>query len=746
MSYLASLNPAQAEAVQHIDGPLLIFAGAGSGKTRVLTYRVTHLINEGVDPYHILAITFTNKAAKEMRERVNALTPHGDQVWVSTFHAACTRILRREIETLGYTKGFTIYDTQDTLRLIKECTKEKNLNELYYPARYVAQVISAQKNELITPLEYERLVAGNFKESNIAEIYALYQERLESMNALDFDDIIFKTVDLLRNNPDICFKYQNRFRYVMVDEYQDTNHAQYILVSLLAGYANNLCVVGDDDQSIYGWRGANIENILRFESDYAGAKIVKLEENYRSTKTILDAANDVISNNEHRASKKLWTKNHKGGPIRVYSAHNERDEGAFIARTIKEEVQNGSANYNHFAILYRTNAQSRSVEDALVNANIRYRIFGGVRFYEHMEIKDILAYLKAINNPADDIAHLRVINVPKRGIGSASVDKIQAYAQQHNLTFATALTRAKDIPELGKKAAPVASFAGFLYELSIFAEQNSVTATIQKILRDTKYMNQLADGTPEGEERVANILELIATANTFEKESDDTSLGKFLEDVALVADVDNYHEAADAVSLMTLHSAKGLEFSVVFLVGFEEYLFPTSRSIDASGMAEMEEERRLCYVGFTRAKQILYLTHADSRMRFDKITRNAPSRFLGEVSTVRLTQVNSFGKAKEVVRHTSSSVNARTVSAVVPPPTMQSNASKVRTSFPTPKGKTLDYAVGDEVQIPLTKYGIGEVVAIRPAGADYEVTVQFPGVGQKKFMSGFANIVRVEDE
>ena len=728
MSFLNGLNPPQAQAVQHTDGPLLIFAGAGSGKTRVLTYRVARMIHDGIDPYHILAITFTNKAAREMQERINAITDRGSQVWVSTFHAACTRILRRESATLGFAKGFTIFDTADTKRLLKDCLKEKNLNEMNYPIRYVAHVISTQKNELITPRQYESQVAGHFRETNIAEVYELYQKRLGEMNALDFDDIIFKTVELLENHPEILFKYQNRFRYVMVDEYQDTNHAQYRLVNLLAGYENNLCVVGDDDQSIYGWRGANIKNILQFEEDYPGATVVKLEENYRSTQTILEAANDVIANNAYRADKRLFTANEKGSPLRVYMANNERDEGAFVARQIQDHIRNDSGHYRDFAVLYRTNAQSRNIEDAFVKASIKYRIFGGVRFYEHMEVKDVLAYLKAINNPADDIAHMRIINVPKRGIGAASIEKVQQYAQAQGMSFGQAITQAAQVPGLGKKAAPVEAFAGLLLELSHFAGSNTVSATIKRVLQLTNYMDTLADGTPEGEERVSNVLELIATANAFEKESEDTSLGKFLEDVALVADMDNYQEGVDAVSLMTLHSAKGLEFKAVFLVGFEEHLFPTSRAIDAPTFTEMEEERRLCYVGFTRAKQLLYVTHATSRMRFDKVTRNAPSRFLGEVKMERLAPVNTMGKVREFV----------------PSKAVQASQGITRPKMAMPTNKPLQVAVGDTVKIPMApKYGHGQVLEIRPAGADYEVTIEFAQGVRKKFMANLARITKV---
>ncbi|MCL2286681.1 MAG: UvrD-helicase domain-containing protein [Firmicutes bacterium] len=741
MNYLSNLNPAQTEAVLHMDGPLLIFAGAGSGKTRVLTYRVVRLIEQGVDPYHIIAITFTNKAAKEMRERINALTPLGDQVWVSTFHAACTRILRREIQHLGFYKGFSIYDSQDTQRLIKDCIKEKNLDKELYPAAYVANIISAQKNELIGPEEYERRVSGNYRESNIAELYAMYQKKLEAMNAMDFDDIIFKTVELLHDNEDIRRKYQNRFRYVMVDEYQDTNHAQYRLVNLLAGYAQNLCVVGDDDQSIYGWRGANIENILQFERDYPGATVIKLEENYRSTQTILDAANDVIVNNENRADKKLWTQNSKGQPIRVYEAENGRDEGAFVARVINAEVQAGNANYSDFAVLYRANYQSRSIEDALIKASIPYRIYGGIRFYERMEIKDILAYLKAINNPADDVAYLRIINVPKRGIGAVTIEKIQAYALTKQITFSEAVSRASEVPGLGRKAASVAEFGSFMQLLSQFAAEHPVAALVKKILHETKYMDSLADGTPEGEERAANVLELIATVSAFGRDSDDTSLGKFLEDVALVTDIDNYHESANAVSLMTFHSAKGLEFNVVFMVGMEEYVFPTTRSIEVDSPAQMEEERRLCYVGITRAKRLLYITYADLRMRYDDVIYNDPSRFLEEIQPDRLTPVNFMGKPKEF--KASSATQQR--GWVVTTPHKAAYKPKSPAALPTPKSAPPDFAVGDRVVTASVKYGEGEVLEIRPAGADYEVTILFETAGRKKLMAGLSRITKVSD-
>jgi len=761
MSYIDKLNPTQKEAVLHTEGPLLIFAGAGSGKTRVLTYRVAHLIEQGIDPYHIVAITFTNKAAKEMRERITQITAEGDQVWVSTFHAACTRILRREIEVLGYTGNFSIYDTADTTRLIKDCVKELNLNEANYPAKSVAHVISAQKNELISPAEYERTTAGSFREGNIANIYDLYQKRLKAANALDFDDIIFKTVELLRDHDDIRLKYQNRFRYVMVDEYQDTNHAQYELVRLFSGYAQNLCVVGDDDQSIYGWRGANIENILRFEKDYPGTKVVKLEENYRSSQTILDAANAVINNNESRAEKQLWTQNGKGEQVRVYMATNAKDEGAFVAKVVGEEVGRGSAKYNDFAVLYRANAQSNSVEEALVSAGIPYRMFGGVRFYEHMEIKDILAYLKAINNPYDDIAFLRIINVPRRGIGAATINKMQMFAYENGISLSGAMQRAAEVPGLGKKSAEVVKFWGFMMELFHFSQENSVASLIQKILDDTKYVESFDPDLPETEDRLNNLNEFLAKARAFGHDSDDASLGRFLEDVALVADVDNYEASANAVAMMTLHSAKGLEFNAVFIVGCEEHLFPSTQSIENSDLAKMEEERRLCYVGFTRARHRLYVTHALSRLRYDgRVVRNAPSRFLGEVPLQYMVPVNAYGKPKAVLQSAARSTddplagmtsrmaaNNKKSDSLNKPRTMKATFDEILSrpapSRPIPKNKTIDFKIGDMVNVQKTKYGVGEVMAIEPAGADFEVTINYDTVGKKKFMANLLNITKV---
>ena len=737
MDYLSKLNPAQREAVLHTEGPLLVFAGAGSGKTRVLTYRVAHLTEQGIDPFHIIAITFTNKAATEMRERIGAITPMGEQVWVSTFHAACTRILRREIDALGYGSGFTIYDAQDSERLIKECIKELKLDDKDYPPRKIAATISAQKNELISPCEYERVTAGYYRESKIADVYVLYQKKLVASNALDFDDIIVQTVNLLTHHEHVRSKYQNRFRYVLVDEYQDTNHAQYRLVNLLVGDAHNICVVGDDDQSIYGWRGANIENILRFEKDYPNAKIVKLEENYRSTQHILDAANAVISRNDNRAAKSLWTKNDKGVPLKLYTAGTDREEGAFVAGVIGQMVQEG-AQYSDFAVLYRTNAQSRIMEDQLVMHGMPYRLFGGVRFYERMEIKDVLAYLKAVNNPADDLAYTRIINVPRRGIGTTTISKVQEYAAINGIPFSQALAQSEQIP--GMKNKKLKDFSGFMTSCIETAKDSPVSVLMEKILSETGYYQGLNDGTIEGEGRMENVDELMAKARQFERESEDMSLGRFLEDVALVADIDNYEEDSGAVSLMTLHSAKGLEFDNVFMVGMEENIFPSSRAIAEASKADLEEERRLCYVGFTRARKILHVSHAQRRLRYDGFVSNPPSRFLKEVPEEYVEPVNMYGKP----RQRKTSVFSQNI---LQAPLSQNITSSPRRNLqlsdrvlPFPKAGPPDYEVGDIVVQPM--HGIGKVVGLNAAGADYEVTVLFDKT--KKARKFFAALSRME--
>ncbi|MCL2372914.1 MAG: UvrD-helicase domain-containing protein [Defluviitaleaceae bacterium] len=747
-----NLNPAQLEAVRHIDGPLLIFAGAGSGKTRVLTYRVAHLLQEGIDPYHVIAITFTNKAAREMRERITAITPMGEQVWVSTFHAACVRILRRDIEFIGFGRNFSIYDAQDSQRLVKECMDELKLNEIDFKAKSVAGIISAQKNELISPAEYEKKHAGSFREGIIGDIYRLYQERLQAANALDFDDIIFKTVELLQQHEEVRLKYQNRFRYVMVDEYQDTNNAQYELVRLLSGYAHNLCVVGDDDQSIYGWRGANIQNILRFEKDYPGAKVVKLEENYRSTQMILDAANGVISHNLSRADKRLWTAAGQGDRVRFFSAMDDKEEANFVAKVIGQMAK--TAPYSDFAVLYRANYQSRLVEGSLSRGAIPYRLYGGVRFYERQEIKDILAYMRVINNPADEMAFLRVINVPRRGIGAATISKVQAYAFENRLSFYQAIKRAPEFLGKGKIMTAVLEFSEAIEHLMGFSGANSVPVLIDEILATTGYIEAMDKELDETEGRIENIVELQANAADFARNADDASLAKFLEDVALVADIDNYEENANAVTLMTMHTAKGLEFNTVFIVGCEENIFPSKMSLDAGGDEQVEEERRLCYVGITRAKKALFVTRAKERVRFRDVMYNQPSRFLEEMPDECITLVNYSGNPVEKIASLAGGGGFGVGSpatierkpwqqaAAKKKPSLLDFATRITPARPTPKNLTIDYGVGDRVQ--MAKYGVGEVLAIDPAGADFEVTIEFDKVGRKKFMAHLLRITKVE--
>ncbi|MCL2365007.1 MAG: UvrD-helicase domain-containing protein [Defluviitaleaceae bacterium] len=765
--YISQLNPRQQEAVLHGDGPLLVFAGAGSGKTRVLTYRVARLIQEGVDPYNIIAITFTNKAAKEMRERIAHITPLGDQVWVSTFHAACTRILRRDIHLLGYQSGFSIYDAQDSERLLKLCIKEENLDDKQYPPGGISHTISAQKNLLVTPEEYEQSVGADYRLGNVANIYTRYQRKLFENNALDFDDIIMLTVKLLAENDDVRERYQRRFRYVLVDEYQDTNQAQYRLVELLAGKYKNLCVVGDDDQCIYGWRGANIENILRFEADYPGARTIKLEQNYRSTQTILDAANLIISGNEQRAEKALWTENAAGVPLRIYNARDERDEGQFVAQSITYAYDRG-ATYNDFAVLYRGNAQSRAVEEQLIMAGIPYRLFGGVRFYERMEVKDILAYLKAINNPTDDMALRRIINVPRRGIGDTTINRVANYAYDHQINFAAALDA--EIPGITKNTrAKLAEFAIYMKEWHQLASTNPVAELLTQILTDTQYLESLNDGTPEAQTRIENVHELLAKAKEFEATAQDASLTNFLTEVGLVADIDNYDESAGAVSLMTLHSAKGLEFNRVFIVGFEEYTFPSARSVLSETPREIEEERRLCYVGFTRARQRLYLSHAYSRMKNGQRMQCLPSRFLKEVPPHYTEPVNAHGRPKGFVPSRANDFIANAASTSHPmagnrsfssrstsAPPQASTGRTARPSFlqdmHTPIASTSNtpqktptntpFQIGDKVRDP--KLGRGMVMAVAANGADIELTIDFPNIGQRKRLAGLFGIMKIE--
>jgi len=727
MSDHKNLNPQQLEAVMHMVGPLLVFAGAGSGKTRVLTYRVLHLMEQGVDPFNIIAITFTNKAAKEMRERISTLSRDGDQVWVSTFHAACMRILRREIVALDYDNNFSIYDSQDSDRLIKECIKELNLDDKQYPPRSISATISAQKNELISAAEYEQKTAGHYRESKIADVYCLYQKKLKARNALDFDDIIFQTVVLLTNNENIRKKYQTRFQHILVDEYQDTNNAQYKLINLLVNENMNICVVGDDDQSIYGWRGANIENILRFEKDYPSAKVVKLEENYRSSQTILDAANAVIARNTTRATKTLHTNNDMGSSIKLFPAGTDREEATFVTRTILE-LTKADANYSNFAVLYRTNAQSRAIEDQLIMEGIPYRLYGGVRFYERMEIKDILAYLRVIYNPQDDIAILRIINVPRRGIGNVTITKLQQYAAQNDMPIMQVLANSNRIADLKNKK--LKDFYDFLQECIEFSAVNSVSKLMDKILDETGYYESLKDGTPDGEARLENIDELKAKAYQYEREAYEATLGNFLEEVALVADIDNYNESADAISLMTIHSAKGLEFNNVFVVGLEENIFPSTQAVQSESPAAVEEERRLCYVAFTRARQRLYVSHARRRLRYDGYVSNPISRFLKEVPDICIERATINGNVHVGLASVREPFGA---GISMHRPFRQSLIVPAKASHPV-------YKTGDRVF--QARNGVGTVIMIEKKGADFEITIHFDGKNKpSKFLSTLSNIV-----
>lgn len=717
---LSGLNPMQKKAVLKTEGPLLLLAGAGSGKTRVLTHRIAYLIEQGVRPYNIMAITFTNKAAREMKERVEKITPYGKDVWVSTFHSSCVRILRRDIDRLGYTSQFTIYDSDDSERLIKEIIKELNINDKNFRPKSVLAEISNQKNELISANAFKDMVGNDFRLGVISKIYAEYQKKLKQNNALDFDDLIVKTVQLFAQNPDVLDKYREKFLYIMVDEYQDTNTCQYNLVKQLSSKYRNLCVVGDDDQSIYGWRGANINNILDFEKDFKNAEVIKLEQNYRSTKTILEAANYVIKNNFERKAKALWTDNEKGGLIKYRKCDNDLAEALFISSEIIKGVKDGKE-YKDFAILYRNNALSRVIEDRLVKSSIPYRLLGGVPFYGRKEIKDIMCYLKFLYNSFDDIAFKRIVNTPKRGIGDATVDKLSAYAMVNEISVYDAISKINEIPEVKRSAKKLVAFKELIEDLKEDAVALNIAGLIQSVLDKTGYVRELElEGTEEANNRIENISELISKAIEFENNSEKADLATFLEEVALVADIDNYSEEDDAVVLMTLHSSKGLEFDTVFIAGFEDGIFPSYLSLTSPSPTAIEEERRLCYVGITRAKRQLYLTCAKTRLQHGQYVSNSPSRFLRELPTKFIDDTLEVpNKIK---------INDNTLNGAF----SQTKYSSY-TQNHSPKNVTLDYKVGDKVK--QLKYGVGNVTAITPAGPDYEITVEFPKFGTKKFMA-----------
>ena len=743
MSIYDSLNGPQREAVYHTEGPLLILAGAGSGKTRVLTHRIAYLIEEkGINPWNILAITFTNKAAGEMRERVDQIVGFGaESIWVSTFHSTCVRILRRHIDRLGCDTNFTIYDTDDQKTLMKDVCKRLQIDTKVYRERNLLAAISAAKNELITPEEYRLQAEGDFGRQKIASVYEEYEKQMRANNALDFDDLLLKAVQLFQTQPEVLDYYQERFRYIMIDEYQDTNTVQFQLVSLLAAKYRNLCVVGDDDQSIYKFRGANIRNILNFEQVFEDARVIKLEQNYRSTSTILDAANAVIRNNRGRKEKTLWTDNGQGEKITFRQFDTAYDEAEYIVGDIKENIESGRCNYNDNAVLYRTNAQSRLLEEKLVAANIPYKIVGGINFYARREIKDLLAYLKTIDNARDDLAVRRIINVPKRGIGLTSVNRLQEYALARDIRFYEALLGADLIPGIGRGLARLESFAALMEHFRTRADEISISQLLDEILETTGYIEELkAEGEIEAEARIENIDELknkiAAYEEACQEQGERPGLSGFLEEVALVADVDSLDENSDYVVLMTLHSAKGLEFPQVYLAGMEDGLFPSYMTITADDPEEIEEERRLCYVGITRAKEHLTLTCAKRRMVRGETQYNKMSRFLKEIPMELLATGIKFEKEEKEEEK--------------PQPWQQARQSFRSKPFTAPKpvqqfkvagGKGPGYDVGDRVRH--VKFGEGIVTSIVEGGRDYEVTVEFDTAGTKKMFAVFAKLQKI---
>ncbi|MGI6095328.1 MAG: DNA helicase PcrA [Lachnospiraceae bacterium] len=736
MSIYDTLNDKQREAVLQTEGPVLILAGAGSGKTRVLTHRIAYLIEEkGVNPWNIMAITFTNKAAGEMRERVDKLVGFGSEsIWVSTFHSSCVRILRRFIDRLGYDHNFTIYDTDDQKTVMKDICKRLEIDTKTYKERALLSAISSAKDECITPQEYGINAMGDFYKSKVAMVYKEYQAQLKKNNALDFDDLLVKTVELFRACPDVLEYYQERFRYIMVDEYQDTNTVQFKFVSLLASKYQNLCVVGDDDQSIYKFRGANIGNILGFEEVFPQAKVIKLEQNYRSTQNILDAANEVIRNNKGRKRKSLWTDNEEGNLVHFRQFMNGFEEAEYVIGDISKKVREGVARYNDCAVLYRTNAQSRLFEEKCLLANIPYKIVGGVNFYARKEIKDLLAYLKTVDNARDDVAVRRIINVPKRGIGATTLSKVQMYADEQGISFYDALREADQISSLGRAAAKTAPFVTFIQSLRSQLDILSVTELLKEIIDQTGYVQELqAEDTEEAQSRIENIDELISKVVSYEESAEDPTLSGFLEEVALIADIDSVDENSEHVLLMTLHSAKGLEFPHVYLAGMEDGLFPSYMTITADDSTELEEERRLCYVGITRAMKELTLSCAQQRMLRGETQYNKVSRFVREIprELVDLGRKVPERKVKEVPISNSYQQMKQAFKTKAFQPKQ----------FEVKKSEGLSYKVGDTVKH--MKFGVGIVTQIVEGGKDYEVTVDFDKVGTKKMFAAFAKLKKI---
>ena len=743
MSIYDTLNPPQREAVAQTEGPVLILAGAGSGKTRVLTHRIAYLMDEkGVNPWNILAITFTNKAAQEMRERVDKLVGFGSEsIWVSTFHSACVRILRRHIDNLGYDTNFTIYDTDDQKSLMKDVCRKMNIDTKIYKERSLLAQISHAKDELLTPDDMEMKAAGDYNMKKVASVYREYQAALRKNNALDFDDLIVKTVELFEKCGAVLEYYQKRFKYIMVDEYQDTNTAQFKFISLLAQRYQNLCVVGDDDQSIYKFRGANIGNILGFEHVFPDARVIRLEQNYRSTRNILNAANQVIANNTERKAKTLWTENEEGSKVHFRQFLNAYEEAEYVAGEIGKLKRNGLGNYRDCAILYRTNAQSRIFEEKFIAANIPYKLVGGVNFYARKEIKDLLCYLKTINNARDDLAVQRIINVPKRGIGATTLGRVQDYADNMGISLYEALRVAEEVPSIGRSLSKIDGFVTFIQMLKSKADVMTVEEILQEVIDSTGYVAELeAEDTEESRARIENIDELIsktvAYQEAMEEQNQSATLSGFLEEVALVADIDTVDPDQDYVLLMTLHSAKGLEFPKVFMVGMEDGIFPSHMTISYGDDGEMEEERRLCYVGITRAMKDLTLTCAQQRMIRGETQYNRVSRFVREIPRELVDLGHTIQEKKPKVEE------------LIPTPAKYSKMKEILQGrnykpreFKVTKANSLDYEVGDTVRH--IKFGVGIVKEIVEGGRDYEVTVEFDKVGVKKMFASFAKLKKI---
>lgn len=750
------LNDRQQEAVFHTEGPLLVLAGAGSGKTRVLTHRIAYLIEEkGVNPWNIMAITFTNKAAEEMRNRVDRLIGFGSEsIWVATFHSTCARILRRYIDQIGFETNFSIYDTDDQKAVIRQVIKKMDLDPRMYKEKVLLSAISSAKNEFISPQEMEESVGMDLQQRKIAQAYKEYQNKLKENNALDFDDLLVKTVELFQTCPQVLENYQERFQYIMVDEYQDTNSVQFQLIHLLANKHKNLCVVGDDDQSIYKFRGADITNILGFEEAFPGAYVVKLEQNYRSTTSILEVANEVIRHNHGRKEKRLWSNRGQGEQVKACLFDNGYEEAEAVVRAVKKAVEEEGAQYSDCAVLYRTNAQSRVFEEKCIAYNVPYRLIGGINFYQRQEIKDILAYLKTIDNAKDDVAVRRIINVPKRGIGQTSIDRVQEFADRMEISFFQALEIADQVPSIGKAAAKIRAFVDQIKAFRIQLQMVELPGLIELILETTGYLEELENLEDEkAEQKKENLDEFINKAVDFEQARETGSLGQFLEEVALVADIDNLDSSSNRIVLMTLHAAKGLEFPRVFLCGMEEGLFPSYISMSSGDPDDIEEERRLCYVGITRAMDHLTLTSAKMRTMHGHAQYNRISRFVEEIPSYLLDQEDNAPKR----------TMARKIENVHPefsafrsgfggskdtvfdlPKTTPVYAEKrqaIGKSFTVTRTNCLDYTVGDQVKH--IKFGVGTVTEIVEGKRDYEVTVNFEKVGIKRMFASFAKLKKI---